>query len=72
MVTTAAPATFDIAAFFKSANEAAGSLATYELSESVSANMVALTDAKYEMNFLARTLFSTEDGVTTPYMGVAT
>ena len=72
MVTTAAPATFDIAANFKSANEAAGSTATFELSEPVSSTMVALTDANYEMNFLTRNMFVTENGATDRYMGVNT
>ena len=72
MVTTAAPVTFDIAAYFKSANEAAGSTATFELSEPVSSTMVALTDANYEMNFLTRNMFETQNGATVRYMAVTT
>ena len=70
MVSTAAPATFDLTAYSRDANVALESPATFVLSEPVSATMVALTDSNYEMNFLNRNMFVTENGATTGYMGV--
>jgi len=62
MVSTPAPSTNDVNAAMKVVLDAANTGGSYTVGSSSNMNVVALSDANYEMNFMTNTMTSVENG----------